>query len=58
MTQNVGVSPKCSLVYGEVEAEIWICCDHCSTWFDLEYAGLCDSELPDDFFAMTVQFEL
>lgn len=40
---------NCGLVYGEDEAIVWICCGCCNTWFDLECAGISESEIPSEF---------
>lgn len=40
--------PNCGHMYGQDEA-IWICCDRCNTWFDLECVGIFEGTIPSEF---------
>lgn len=43
--------PKCGLVYCDSDI-MWIHCDSCGTWFDIECAGLTGDEIPDKYYCV------
>ncbi len=45
------VCPKCGKVYGEDEDEngLWICCDACDRWFDLQCTGIQNRRVPNTY---------
>ena len=47
-TSSDATCPTCGLFYGE-DSSVWICCDTCETWFDLECSGCDPDNIPSDF---------
>ena len=43
------ICPKCGVAYADCGG-LWVCCDDCNNWYDIECTSIKDSILPDKYF--------
>ena len=41
--------PKCGLVYHDDDS-LWVCCDHCNTWYDSKCANIDSGNVPETWY--------
>ena len=45
------ICPVCGTMYsGDVNNDVWICCDGCDMWFDLKCSNIQNEKIPDKYF--------
>ena len=42
--------PKCGMIYGDDSNELWICCDGCNVWFNIQCTNVSEKRIPETFF--------
>lgn len=46
---DAAVCPKCGIAYADDDS-VWVCCDGCDRWFDLQCTNITSAKLPDKYF--------
>ena len=41
--------PNCGAIYGTIDC-LWVCCDGCDSWFDINCTLLNPNEIPDVYY--------
>ena len=51
LEESVAECPCCGIVYGDDDESLWICCDHCNTWYDFKCTTLTNRcSIPETYF--------
>ena len=44
---TVTVCPKCGMIYGDDSDILWLCCDGCDAWLNIECADVPRNNIPE-----------